>query len=71
MEFNQGDFEKGVKMVKKYITFCQANYTYSGNSDLLERLEFATDLMNFVQGQKDYIPNLQGKNFEQFCEDFG
>ena len=39
MEFKQGDFEKGVKMVKKYITFCQANYTYSGNSDLLERLE--------------------------------
>ena len=68
MEFNQRDFENGTKKVKEYIAFCWANYTYSMNIELLTRSEFLTDIMNFVQGQKSYIPNLYGKTFEQFCK---
>lgn len=67
MEFNQRDFENGAKNVQKYIDFCWSNYTYSGGNELLVRSEFVTDLMNFVQGRKSYIPNRHGKTFEQFC----
>ena len=68
MEFNQRDFGNGADAVKKYIAFCWANYTYSMNIEILTRSEFLTDILNFVQGQKNYIPNLYGKTFEQFCE---
>jgi len=69
MEFNQRDFENGAKKVRKYIAFCWENYTYSGGSEIITRSEFVTDLMNFVQGRKAFIPNRHGKTFEQFCKD--
>ena len=68
MELNQKDFENGVNKAKKYIAFCWENYTYSGDNEMIVRSGFVTDLMNFVQGRKNYIPNKHGKNFEQFCK---
>lgn len=72
MEFNtdykREDFERGVEITKKYIVFCWNNYTYA-NNEFLGRVEFVNDVIDFVQGNKPYIPNRYAKTFEQFCQE--
>ena len=64
-------FESGVDYTKGYILFCLRHYVY----DLLEGevqkdLCFQRDMLEFILGKKNYIPNKYNIFFKEFCENY-
>ena len=64
-------FECGVDYTKGYILFCLRHYVY----DLLEvgvqkDLCFQRDMLEFILGKKNYIPNKDNIFFKEFCENY-